>query len=203
MPSLELPQSAGAILLPQTTLFPHGTLPLQVFEPRYCEMLTDALHGDCLFCVARLIGEETDDPSLCTDPVGTIGLIRAARELPDGRSHLLLHGVCRVEFNGWTADKAYPLADITPFHSVDVSKAEAPAKVKRLREAVAQTLASFPEDVSGQINEILDRADSPSIMADAVAQQFVQEAALRQALLEEREVSTRIDLLVDHLQGLR
>ena len=40
-------------------------------------------------------------------------------------------------------------------------------------------------------------------MADAIAQQFVQDPDLRQILLEEPEVGNRIDLLVEHLRGLR
>ncbi|NNC90180.1 MAG: LON peptidase substrate-binding domain-containing protein [Akkermansiaceae bacterium] len=203
MSSIELPSSAGAILLPETTLFPHGALPLHVFEDRYRQMLVDALEGNCLFCVARLLGEETDDPSLCTDPIGTIGLIRASRELPDGRSHLVLHGVCRVRFAGWGTEKPYPYADIVPFESIDVPTPDAPEHVKRLRDAVSKVLSSFPPEVMEQVNELLDRAGDPFIMADAVAQQFVHDQALRQALLEEPEVATRIDLIVDHLRSLR
>ena len=203
MSSIELPTSAGAILLPETTLFPHGALPLHIFEDRYREMLQDALEGDCLFCIARLLGEEADDPSLCTDTVGTIGLIRASRELPDGRSHLILHGVCRVHFRGWSAEKSYPYADIAPFQSVDIPTSDAPEQVQRLRDAVSKILANFPDDVIEQVNELLDRASDPFIMADAVAQQFVHDQALRQALLEEPEVGVRIDLIVDHLRSLR
>ena len=39
--SLVLPEVSGVMLLPDCTLFPHGGLPLHVFEPRYKEMLRE------------------------------------------------------------------------------------------------------------------------------------------------------------------
>jgi Lon protease-like protein len=84
------------MLLPDCTLFPHGGLPLHIFEPRYREMLREALEGHCFFAVARLSGDETAAPAQCASQVGTIGLVRASHEQADGTSQLLLHGVMRV-----------------------------------------------------------------------------------------------------------
>src|SRR5690606_22423496 len=63
MSALHIPENCGVMLLPDCTLFPHGGLPLHIFEPRYRTMLTDALEGSCLFAVARLTGPETSDPA--------------------------------------------------------------------------------------------------------------------------------------------
>ena len=114
MPTIHLPERCGVMLLPDCTLFPHGGLPLHIFEPRYRKMLEDALEGDCFFAVARLTGDETPDPAECTAPVGTIGLVRASREQEDGTSQLLLHGVMRVRFTEWHDDRPYPFASIEP-----------------------------------------------------------------------------------------
>ena len=72
------------MLLPDCTLFPHGGLPLFIFEPRYRKMLEEALEGDCFFAVGKLLGEEKGDPENFVAPVGTIGLVRASREQDDG-----------------------------------------------------------------------------------------------------------------------
>ena len=34
MSSLNIPETCGVMLLPDCTLFPHGGLPLHIFEPR-------------------------------------------------------------------------------------------------------------------------------------------------------------------------
>ncbi len=46
------------MLLPDCTLFPHGGLPLHIFEPRYRRMLEESLEGDCFFAIGRLLGAE-------------------------------------------------------------------------------------------------------------------------------------------------
>ncbi len=193
----------GAILLPDCTLFPHGALPLHIFEERYRRMLSEALEGDCLFCVGSLTSEESTNLGECTAPIGTASLIRASREHPDGRSDLILHGVCRVRFCEWLPGKPYPFARIEPLVSVNLPEKESIRQAKRLREVVERVLLGFPKEVITQVRDLLDRATDPPIMADAVAQQFVHDPALRRELLEEPDVASRIDLLIDHLRNLR
>lgn len=194
----------GAILLPDCTLFPHGALPLHIFEPRYRQMLEDALKGDCLFCVARLTAsEEQEDLAACTAPIGTAGLIRASRERPDGRSDLILHGVVRVRFLEWLAENSYPYVRIEPMGSDNLDEKRARQESKRLRDAVENVLLGLPDNVVEQVESLLERASDPTIMCDAIAQQFVHEADLRQTLLEEPSICNRIDLLIEHLASLR
>ena len=88
MSALHIPEVCGVMLLPDCTLFPHGGLPLHIFEPRYRQMLAESLASSCFFAVARCLGEETSDPSFCASPMGTVGLVRASRELDDGTSNL-------------------------------------------------------------------------------------------------------------------
>ena len=191
------------MLLPDCTLFPHGALPLHIFEPRYQQMLTEALEGDCMFCIARLTGTEVPDLASCSAPVGTVGLIRASREQPDGRSELILHGVCRVTFTEWLPGKPYPLASISPIPSPPLDQQASVGEARRLRDAVEAVLLGFPEEVVRQVRELLDRAADPAVMSDAISQQFVQDSDLRQALLEEPEVTRRIDTIIAHLRTLR
>jgi Lon protease-like protein len=187
------------MLLPDCTLFPHGGLPLHIFEPRYREMLCDALEGHCFFAVARLSGDETADPALCVAPVGTIGLVRASHEQPDGTSQLLLHGVMRVRFTDWHNGHAYPYASIEPLISRIVPENQSQAAMETLRGAVEDAIRPLPEEVRQGVFELLDRADSPELLADIICQQFVHEPDLRQALLETESVGARIPVICRYL----
>ena len=42
--------------LPELVVFPHAMQPLHIFEPRYCEMLHEALQSDGLIAMATLTG---------------------------------------------------------------------------------------------------------------------------------------------------
>lgn len=190
------------MLLPDCTLFPHGGLPLFIFEPRYRRMLEEALEGNCFFAVARLIGEETGRPAECCAPLGTIGLVRASREQNDGTSQLLLHGVMRVRFTQWHGDEPYPCASIEPQVCFFKPEHQAQAAMKTLRGAVEDTIRDLPTEVRNGVLALIDRADSPELMTDIVGQQFVHDADLRQRLLEMDAVAERIPLICEYLRKM-
>lgn len=187
------------MLLPDCTLFPHGGLPLRIFEPRYRKMLDEALEGDCIFAVARLTGEE-GMPEECVAPVGTIGLVRASREHEDGTSQLLLHGVMRVRFKEWEKDSEYPRALIEPVISVFSPESQSTAAMKTLRGAVEDAIQPLPEEVKSGVFSLLDRAEDPGLMTDIVCQQFIHEPDLRQELLEMESVGSRIPIICEYLR---
>jgi uncharacterized protein len=191
MSSLNIPQTCGVMLLPDCTLFPHGGLPLHIFEPRYREMLSDSLQGSCFFAVARLLGKETKDPGRCTAPVGTMGLVRASRELDDGTSNLLLHGVIRVRFTEWL-DSSYPRARIEPLPSVFEPESQSKAALDALYEASEIVTRELPQDVREALVSMTAQIDDPSILADVMAQQFLHDPDERQDLLEMESAAARV-----------
>ena len=201
MASIHLPERCGVMLLPDCTLFPHGGLPLYIFEPRYRQMLEEALEGDCFFAVARLLGAELGEPANYVSPVGTIGLVRASREQNDGTSQLLIHGVMRVRFTAWHDERDYPFASIEPVISVFTPENQSQAAMKTLRAAVEDAVRPLPEEVQAGVFALLDRADEPGLMTDIIAQQFIHEADLRQRLLEMDLVGDRIPEICEYLRN--
>lgn len=202
MSPINLPKCCGVMLLPDCTLFPHGGLPLHLFEPRYRQMLADSLEGDCLFAVTRLVGAELGNVADYACGVGTIGLIRAARVAEDGSSHTLLHGVLRVRFTRWLDEKPYPFAEIEPVFAVFEPEHQAAAAMKTIRGAVEDAVTGLPAELRANVLAILDRADEPGLMTDIVCQQFVQDPDLRQRLLEMESIGARIPLICDYLSKI-
>jgi uncharacterized protein len=202
MSALELPETCGVMLLPDCTLFPHGGLPLRIFEPRYRRMLAESLEGSCFFAVTRLLSKETKFPAACSAPIGTIGLIRASREHEDGTSELLLHGVLRVRFTEWHIHHPYPCARIEPVVSTFEPLHQAEAAMKTLRGALEDATRELPAEIQHGIFSLLDRADEPALMTDVICQQFVHDPDLRQELLETESVNARIPRLCHYLAHL-
>jgi len=187
------------MLLPDCTLFPHGGLPLFIYEDRYRKMLADALEGDCFFAVARLLDGEVPFPEGAAK-IGTIGLVRASRQQEDGTSQLLLHGVMRVRFNEWLDGKAYPYASVEPIISHFSPPHQEAAAMKTLRGSVEDAIRPLPEAVQNGVLELIDRADTAALMTDIISQQFVHEPELRQELLEMESVGHRIPLICEYLR---
>ncbi len=197
MMGLNLPKECGVMLLPDCTLFPHGGLPLYIFEERYRLMLEDALAGDCVFAVGRMNADEDALPV-----IGTAGLVRASREGEDGTSQLLLHGVVRVRFLEWLEAKPYPCALIEPVPCIGLPKSKDAAAMKMLRGAVEDGTGILPGEVRAAVLSMLDQADDAGLMTDLVAQQFVHEADLRQELLETESVGDRVKKLCGFFENL-
>jgi Lon protease-like protein len=200
MSTIHLPDRCGVMLLADCTLFPHGGLPLYIYEARYRKMLEDALEGDCFFAVARLLSKMEGHPSESVAPVGTIGLVRASREQEDGTSQLLLHGVMRVRFTAWHDERSYPYASIEPVMSVFTPQNQAMAAMKTLHGAVEDAIRHLPEEVQAGAFSLLDRAEDPGLMTDIICQQFIHEPDLRQNLLEMKSVGGRIPVICEYLR---
>ncbi|HWX90200.1 MAG TPA: LON peptidase substrate-binding domain-containing protein, partial [Rhizomicrobium sp.] len=89
----DLPKSLPLFPLTGAVLLPRGQLPLNVFEPRYLEMVDYALTGD------RLIGmiQPTENEDTVLRPplsqVGCAGKIIAFRESEDNRYLITLAGL--------------------------------------------------------------------------------------------------------------
>jgi len=97
IPFQDLPKELIVFPLPGALLLPNGRLPLNIFEPRYLNMVEDALGQQ------RLIGMvQTRDPHEGLVPdgsdlfnVGCAGRIVSFAETSDGRFMLTLEGMCR------------------------------------------------------------------------------------------------------------
>ena len=91
-------------------LFPHASMPLHVFEPRYRELMRDCLAGDQRFGVVLIQrGSEVgggDERSA----LGTRGVITDEVELPDGRWVLEVEGEALIQVEEWLPDDPYPVA---------------------------------------------------------------------------------------------
>lgn len=196
MTGLNLPRKCGVMILPDCTLFPHGGLPLFIFEERYRLMLDQALEGDCIFAVAR-----QSEPHAAS--IGTVGLVRASREREDGTSELLLHGVIRVKFNEWLDDEAFPTALIEPVLGQPLDKDQNIAAMLALKGSVEDSLFGVPKEVRSGVLNLLNQADEAGLMADLVAQQLIQDPDLRQLLLETIPVGERVALLCQFLEKVK
>jgi hypothetical protein len=91
-------------------LFPHASMPLHVFEPRYRELMRDCMAGDARFGIVLIArGSEVGGGDERSD-LGTRGVITQAAELPDGRWVLQVEGEALVAVDEWLPDDPYPVA---------------------------------------------------------------------------------------------
>lgn len=100
-PHHQLPKTLPVFPLPGTIVMPGNELPLNIFEPRYLNMVSDALSTH------RMIGMIQPDPRSEGEndlyQTGCAGRITQYRETSDGRIEIVLCGVCRYDVTDLTA----------------------------------------------------------------------------------------------------
>ncbi len=90
------PKQIAIFPLSGTVLLPACDLPLNIFEPRYLNMIDDALKGDRLIGMVQKKTKTGDDVA----EIGGIGRITQFAELNDGRYMLVLKGLKRFRITG-------------------------------------------------------------------------------------------------------
>lgn len=193
------------MLLPECVLFPQGALPLNIFEKRYRRMLDAAQRGNPVFAIFnRTSDEDADDLASCTAEIGTIGLIRASQVKEDGTSELLLHGFMRVKALRWINDGPYPQVHIAPhLDEEDDESTEVPRLVRELKQAVFDAIEPLSKETKDYLHNQITAADNPQLLTDVISQQFLQDATIRQALLDEAKAENRLRILIALLRGNR
>lgn len=196
----EIPEFLDVMALPGVTLFPGAFLPLYIFEPRYRKMLARALDSHRMFAVGQTMSSE-DEARLFAVGGGGAGLIRACVANPDGTSHLILQGVTRVEFSEWTSIEACRHARVTALES----RTSSPGAAQALRSevfALCERLATKNQDLGRMFETFSDHSNDPAEFSDLVGATAVGDAAIRQRLLEELDVTGRLEILAAYLTRL-
>ncbi|MDF1823654.1 MAG: LON peptidase substrate-binding domain-containing protein [Verrucomicrobiales bacterium] len=200
--AVRIPDHAPVMVLGGATLFPHGYMPLFIFEQRYRDMLTYALERQRMFCIGHALPNvDTDDHPDPVHRITTIGLIRACVTHPDGTSHLMLSGLQRVEILGWEQTAPFRIATIVP----QACHIDDPAVVRHLALEVVDLCGRLCGDgkpMTAQLRDHLKGIHDPSAIADVVAQSFLNDPCDRQRILEILSVEDRLRYLSRHLSQL-
>lgn len=192
----DLPQKLPVFPLPGALLLPRADLPLNIFEPRYLEMVSDALSGE------RIIGiiQPRDDSDTAERPdlmkVGCAGRITSYAETPDGRMLVTLTGVSRFSIKSELAvDTAYRqvAANFKPF-AIDLVMDLGAAEVNRPALLTAFKDYLTANNMSADWSEI--NAASTEVLVNTLSLLAPYPASEKQALLEAPDLKTRADVLV-------
>ncbi|MCV3206841.1 LON peptidase substrate-binding domain-containing protein [Mesorhizobium sp. YC-39] len=192
----DLPSTIPIFPLEGALLLPGGRMPLNIFEPRYLQMVDEAIAGP------RLIGmiqpsldgalRADGDPELCS--VGCAGRIIAFSESGDGRYLISLQGVCRFRIvHELSAKTPFRQCRFAPFLTdLDEDQAEAgidrPALLRAFRAYLqANDLEADWESVS--------RAEN-AMLVNALSMMAPYGPAEKQALLEASDLKTRAETLI-------
>lgn len=193
--------------LPNLVLFPHVMQPLHIFEPRYREMLEDALADDRLIAMAMLTpgweAEYEGRPPLY--PMACLGRVAAWNRLKGGSYNLLLVGLRRVKLiEELPPSRSFRQAVVEvcedcypPAQASDVSSLQ-----RDLRDCFLEILPGLPH-AQDQLDQLLAGDISLGTLTDIISYMLDIGLHEKEQLLAEVDVIRRAELLLAYLSAIQ
>lgn len=191
--------------LPNIVFFPHTRLPLHVFEPRYRQMVQDALDSDQRFGLVLLRpGWEPDyfgAPAVYE--TGTLATIEQAVPLDDGRFNIVVHGDGRFRILDEVSTTPYRTARVIAEPEVTRDAEKSYAQREWLVDLSRQYLTYLPDQVAVPEIETVDL----EALTNALIMSLNLQVEEKQKLLELNDVAARAEQvgteLASRIESLR
>tara|TARA_B100000965_G_scaffold404235_1_gene434421 strand:- start:1973 stop:2614 length:642 start_codon:yes stop_codon:yes gene_type:complete len=104
--TVKLPKKIPVFPLSNFIIFPETTVPLNIFEPRYIQMIDDAMKQDKIIGMVQPKEANNKKPKLYN--IGCAGKITSFHEANDGRYLIIISGLCRFKIlNELQTNKLY------------------------------------------------------------------------------------------------
>lgn len=200
----DIPELVSVFPLKGALLLPGGQLPLNIFEPRYLEMVEDALAGKRIIAMIqpRIDDADEDDDSEIFDEtsrpqlsqVGCLGRITTYAETGDGRVLITLQGICRFRvLEEVNSRKPYRQCRIAPF----LADLEEPRDLGDIdRDALLRAFRDYLDIHNLEADwESISRAANDTLV-NALSMMSPFGPAEKQALLEAADLKTRAATLI-------
>lgn len=194
--------------LTAVVLFPHGVLPLHIFEDRYRQMVDDVLDN---YGQIALAVYEHPDPAAWHEaippvrPVVCIGQILQHQRLPDGRFNIALQGVCRARIQQElppAAGQLYRQAILEPMGLQPSDEAE----LRTSRERFNQMLSRDPLTDLREAEAVLEHLRNPDVPTSAILElmtlSFIADNSVRYQLLSMTDPRQRATLIQSELEAI-
>ena len=182
--------------LPTAVLFPNVFLPLHIFEPRYREMVADALTSDRLIGMVLLRpGWEPEyDGRPAVYPVGCSGVITHVERLAGGRFNIVLRGLDRFRILDEDQTRAYRRAEVETLREPAVDVRDRPP-LRALRQRLEALIAPSMERGGADVRTAPGMPDED--LVNTLSQYLELDPIERQALLEIDGVLRRAEALIE------
>lgn len=193
--------------LDRIRLLPHGVLPLNIFEPRYRQMVSDTLDGSGLIAMAVFAGSRWMQEYHGRPPVRPavcIGHMMQHLRQDDGTYLVILQGVCRAriaEELPADGEKLYRRAMLEP---VGIGADDTDAVV--LRDAFADALESEPlselRNAAALAEHLRDENLPTSAVLELVTMTLIDNSETRYRLLACGEPLERAQIVSRELKDI-
>lgn len=188
----ELPPKLSIFPLPGALLLPRTQLPLNIFEPRYLEMVDDALSSNRLIAMIQTHSDNKDS----LFKVGCVGKITSYSELTNNRIVITLTGVCRFSVG-------QELEVVTPYRQFQVNYEQFANDLLKgfgeknvNREGLLVCLKKYLDQNNLEVDWNSIKNSPTELLVNSLCLLSPYRPEEKQALLEAQDLSERNEILI-------
>ena len=189
---MNLPNNIPVFPLSNFIIFPKTSVPLNIFEPRYVDMINDSMKSNKLIGMVQPKNTYNDEKDIELHKIGCLGKIVGFKETTDSRFLIELRGIIRFEIiDEIFSDKKYREFHISfDKYLEDLNEKKEDLKFSDL-ELIFKNLRTLFEKRGFIVNwkELEKQSLDETINALAMASPFTLEE--KQVLLETKNLSAR------------
>lgn len=180
-----------------TVLYPHGLLPLHIFEPRYRTMIEMCVEHDVPFGIVQIVAGVESGGKAKTAEVGTVARIQSLTRLEDGRMLITTRGEGRFKILSSAYDGECLTAEVEPLDdqptpelvlaSATEENADLPALFDRYHRLLTASLNA--------VYDKIDLPNDPELLSWMIPAFLHVPTELKQAVLINTSLTERLELV--------
>jgi Lon protease-like protein len=190
--------------LSDVVLFPHASLPLNIFEPRYIKMIHDSINTNTPIAIAMtnffeneqfILKSSTGDFSNCI--VG-YGMPQIIQQNLDGSMFVMLRGLGKARLKEKREEKPYRVYSAVDLNDDEVFENENRFKLNRLK----MELKIWLEDnikLKEDRDTFFKKINSPSELFAYAAHFLIEDPKTKQEILESNDVNQKLEILLSSI----
>ncbi|MGE3066731.1 MAG: LON peptidase substrate-binding domain-containing protein [Hyphomicrobiaceae bacterium] len=197
----DLPERMPVLPLQGVILLPRAVLPLNIFEPRYLELVDDVLARTRVLAIVQPESSSTEEESppgksVPLRRVACAGRLTAYQELDDGRIIITLTGIARCELREEIpTDKPYRACAVS-FERFAADFAQGAGEDDVNRQDLIRTLKAYLEARSLRADWSAISKSTNESLVNSLSMMSPYGPEEKQALLEACDLKTRSEVLV-------
>ena len=166
--------------------------PLNIFEPRYIQMVNDALEQDVPIALSQVDPSEEENASKII--IAGFGMPQILQTRPDGSMVIVVKGMGKAQIEEVLSPEPYLTCRATEIVDCDTVSSENEEAMARLRARANQWIKANINDPD-QRSMLEAGLLAPQRTLETLAMLLIPDSDLRQVILEMHDVNQRIRLM--------
>jgi ATP-dependent Lon protease len=189
---VEIPAQLPVLPLKETVIFPQSVSPLAIGQERSIKLVDDVLEGERMLALLTVKNPDADPPGWDDlYDVGTAAVVHKMIRVPDGTLRILVQGVGRIRLTERVQDEPYLVGEFEVVPDEVEETPELEALTRSVQGEFARLISLVPY-LPAELELAAANVDDPSALSHLVASTLRLKTDEKQALLEQRNVSSRL-----------